>query len=71
MPINTNAPGMPCAFTVAENSQVCLWDWDAVSSDDLLWSFPVDSTQVGQHQGSYYNGLQDCLYYLDYTIEAA
>lgn len=70
-----SAPGLPLSFDITVDSttgaQVCLWDWDAgvrATTDDLLWSFVVNDAAIGAHQGSYYNGLQDCMYYLDYEI---
>jgi hypothetical protein len=53
----------PITFTI------CFWDYDRDSSDDLLFTFPLDDNHVGSFQKTIYNGIQDCTYYIDWTVE--
>ena len=75
------APNLPQSFSGLEplvmpayimggitiNLPICFWDHD-VGPDDLLVSIPVDDNSLGSFQQTFYNALQDCVYYVDWTL---
>jgi len=62
------APHMSCLITSFENAWISGWDYDLISSDDLLFSIQITRESVGRHQGVIYNPNQDCAYYLDFEV---
>lgn len=76
------APNLPQSFSGLEplvvpnpwggpsttiNLPICFWDHDT-GPDDLLVSIPVDDSSLGSFQQTFYNALQDCVYYVDWTL---
>lgn len=63
------APNMPLTICFANSGgAICFWDWDNYSGDDLLCAFPIDDAHCGNFQKTLYNAIQDCTYYIDWTL---
>lgn len=69
MPKNASAPNLPLTVAGTEGCAYCFWDWDNASGDDLLCYFPLDDAHCGTFKKTIYNGLQDCTYYVEYTMK--
>ncbi len=69
LPKNAAAPNMPVTLTAPNaGGAFCFWDWDYGSGDDLLCVFPIDDAHCGTFQKTLYNGMEDCTYYVDWTL---
>lgn len=67
-----SAPNLPFSSPITPgNTVACLWDHDNGSGDDLLVSLPIDPGALGRFQKTFYNAMQDCMYYVDWELVAA
>jgi hypothetical protein len=73
-----SAPNLPQSFSGLEPLSdpmhgmtyylpVCFWDHDT-GPDDMLVSIPVDDSSLGSFQRTIYNAVQDCMYYVEWTL---
>ncbi|MES2555094.1 MAG: hypothetical protein V4604_03035 [Bacteroidota bacterium] len=58
-----------CFSNLPSGCAVCFWCYEKNTvNDKLLLTFPIDDAHLGSFQKTIYNGLQDCTYYVDWSV---